>query len=125
MKFYLVCFLLVGLVFAGCTNNTIDDLEGIQQGDDDGGMELIVYGDIQPIINNNCIVCHSNPPQNGAPMSLMTFDAVVNAVNTRGLLNRISRNEGESGLMPLGGPRLPQTSINLIVQWVDDGLIEN
>lgn len=125
MKFYLVCFLLVGLLFAGCTNNTIDDLEGIQQGDDDGGMELVVYQDVQPIFVNNCIVCHSNPPQNGAPMSLMTFDAVVNAVNTRGLLNRISRNEGESGLMPLGGPRLPQTSINLIVQWVDDGLIEN
>jgi len=126
MKLNLPYFiLLAGFLLSGCSNNTIDDLVEMQQDDDDGGMELVVYGDIQPIINNNCIICHSNPPQNGAPMPLMTFDDVVNAVNNRGLLNRISRNEGESGLMPLGGPRLPQNAIDLFVQWEADGLLEN
>ena len=48
-------------------------------------------------------------------------DAVIN----KGLLDRISRPEGASGLMPNGGPRLPQATIDLIVQWDADGLLEN
>ena len=124
MKFYLPFFLLIGIVLTGCTNNTLDDIETMQD-DDDGGPELVVFTDVQPIFNNNCIQCHANPPQNGAPMPLITFDDVRDAVNNRDLLDRISRNEGESGLMPLGGPRLPQNSIDLIDQWAEDGLLEN
>jgi len=41
------------------------------------------------------------------------------------LLDRISREEGASGAMPLGGPRLPQNTIDLIFQWNEDGLLEN
>jgi len=125
MKLYAPFLVLAGILFVGCTNTTIDDLEPMQQDDDDGGTELVVFGDVQPIFNNNCVVCHSNPPQNGAPMPLVTFNNVREAVNNRGLLDRISRNEGESGLMPFGGPRLPQSSIDLINQWEEDGLLEN
>lgn len=125
MKIYLPYFLLAGILLTGCTNNTIDDLESMQQDDDDGGPDLVVFEDVQPIFNNNCTMCHSNPPQNGAPMPLVTFENVRDAINNRGLLNRISRNEGESGLMPLGGPRLPQNLIDLINQWEEDGLLEN
>jgi hypothetical protein len=58
-------------------------------------------------------------------MSLTTFMDVKTSVENRGLLDRITRNEGAGGLMPLGGPRLPQASIDLLVQWDDDGLLEN
>ena len=58
-------------------------------------------------------------------MSLTTFLDVKNSVENSGLIDRITRNEGAGGLMPLGGPRLPQASIDLIVQWNEDGLLEN
>jgi hypothetical protein len=58
-------------------------------------------------------------------MPLINYQNVKEAIQNRGLLDRISRNEGASGLMPLGGPRLPQSVIDLIFQWNEDGLLEN
>ena len=118
--FYLI--LSIGFLFvSSCSQSTYDDIEA----DDEPIPDVVTYLDIKSAIDNNCLNCHSNPPQNGAPMSLVTYDNVVEAVLNRDLLDRISRNEGEDGLMPLGGPRLPQTTIDLIFQWEEDGLLEN
>ena len=79
---------------------------------------------VKSIIDNNCVVCHAAVPKNGAPMSLVTYDQVKNVVLNRGLLNRISLENGNSSLMPQGGPRLPQTTIDVIKKWEQDGLLE-
>jgi len=60
----------------------------------------------------------------GAPTSLVTFTDVVNGVNNGNLIGRISAQAGQAGAMPLGGPRLPQATIDLIIQWQTDGLLE-
>jgi hypothetical protein len=57
-------------------------------------------------------------------MSLVTYENVKQAVLSRGLLDRISRNNGEEGLMPNGGPRMPQNNIDLINAWSAGGLLE-
>lgn len=116
-------FLMAAILMAGCTSQTFDDLVPIT--DDDNGPNLVTYVQIEPIIANNCITCHANPPQNGAPMSLEFYLNVKEAVENRGLLDRISRAEGTTGLMPFGGPRLPQGTIDLVFQWNSDGLLEN
>ena len=118
--FYLYTSLCI-LLFASCSQSTFDDIEA----DEEPIPEVVTYVDVKPIIDGACLNCHSNPPQNGAPMSLVNYDNVKEAVLNRDLLNKISKNEGEDGLMPLGGPRLPQSSIDLIFQWEDDGLLEN
>jgi hypothetical protein len=122
MKQLALFIALAGIILSGCTTRTYDDIEpeAIEV-----GPELVVYTDIKVIIDNACNSCHSSPPQNGAPMSLTTFTDVKTSVENRGLLDRITRNEGAGGLMPLGGPRLPQASIDLLVQWNEDGLLEN
>lgn len=79
---------------------------------------------VKSIIYNNCISCHGATPANGAPMSLVTYSQVKNAMQNRGLLNRISLNNGNSLLMPQGGPRLPQTTIDVVAKWQQDGLLE-
>ena len=79
---------------------------------------------VKSIIENNCVVCHAAVPKNGAPMSLVTYDQVKQAVLSRGLLTRISLENGNSSLMPNGGPRLPQATIDIIVKWEKDGLLE-
>jgi len=106
---------------SSCSQNTYDDIEE----ETDPIPEIVTYLDVKPIIDGACLACHSNPPQNGAPMPLTIYDNVKEAVLNRDLLNKINKNEGEDGLMPFGGPRLPQSSIDLIFKWNDDGLLEN
>ncbi|PHS60574.1 MAG: hypothetical protein COB12_12990 [Flavobacterium sp.] len=113
--------LVLILTISSCTQNTYDDIEA----EADPIPEIVTYQDVKPIIDGVCLACHSNPPQNGAPMSLVSYVNVKEAVQNRDLINKISKNEGEDGLMPLGGPRLPQSSIDLIVEWNNDGLLEN
>ena len=88
-------------------------------------MDIVTYQEVKSIIDNNCLNCHGNPPQNNAPMQLITYDNVKEAVLNRDLISKISLNDGADGLMPLGGPRLSQASIDLISEWEEDGLLEN
>ncbi len=102
-----------------CSNNSEDDL-----------IEPIVLKttkyiqDVKPIIDNNCISCHGATPSNGTSVSLVTYAQVKDAVQNRGLLERISRVQGASGMMPNLGTRLPQSTIDLIIDWNTDGLLE-
>ncbi len=117
-------FFLAGIftlsLLSSCSNDTLDDID-----EDVVPIENVTYQDVQSIFANNCTACHSNPPQNGAPMSLTTYQDVKNAIQNRGLIDRISRDQGAGGMMPAGGQRLPQSTIDLIVQWQTDGLLEN
>ncbi|MEZ4857910.1 MAG: hypothetical protein R2781_03795 [Flavobacteriaceae bacterium] len=113
--------LFFGIISLSCSNHTLDDvIEPLQE-----TPELVTFQDVKFIFDNICQQCHTNPPQNGAPMPLVTFENVREAVLNRGLLFRISRNEGDPSLMPFGGPRLPQSSIDLIFKWEEDGLLQN
>ncbi|HEX9980687.1 MAG TPA: hypothetical protein VGB50_09010 [Flavobacterium sp.] len=104
-------------LIAGCTSDSSSDLIEVTPVDN------VTYTEhVRTIINNNCIVCHGTIPANGAPMSLTTYENVKDAVQNRGLLDRISRPEGTSGMMPNGGPRLPQHIIDLVFQWNEQGL---
>ncbi len=115
-------FLLGFSAFAfACTSHTYDDITEV---DNNPAPELVTYQQVKPIIDNACLNCHSNPPQNAAPMPLVGYENVREAILNRNLINRISVPQGDGTLMPPGGPRLPQASIDLIAEWVNDGLLE-
>ena len=117
---YFPLLISFGIVFViGCTNDSSSDLNDINQFD-----EVTYTNTIKSIIDNNCIPCHATVPVNGAPMSLTTYADVKNAVLNRGLLGRISRAQGEGGMMPLGGTRLPQANIDKINEWALSGFQE-
>jgi len=103
-----------------CTNDSEDDL--IDQMQNQG--PITYTNDVKTIIDNNCLNCHGDPPTNGAPNSLVTYQNVRNSAENGTLLARIQQNEGGPGAMPLGGPRLPQTLIDVVVQWQSDGFVE-
>lgn len=109
---------IIVLVFlTGCTNDSTSDLI-----DDTTKVENITYtNDIKTIIDLQCISCHADTPTNGAPMSLTTYDEVKEAVIYQGLIDLISKENGQSGLMPAGGPRMLQSKIDLIIQWKLEG----
>ncbi len=115
-------YITLGFIFVtSCTQSTYDDIEA----DAEPLPEIVTYLDIKPIIDGNCLSCHGNPTQNGAPMSLVTYENVKEAVTNRDLLGRINKNQGEDGFMPQGGSRLSQFEIELISKWDEDGLLEN
>jgi hypothetical protein len=70
------------------------------------------------------VACHGTTPSAGAQTSLVTYNQVKTSVLNNGLLDRISRVQGASGMMPYQGTRLPQNTIDLIIDWNTDGLLE-
>jgi uncharacterized membrane protein len=113
--------LSLSTIFVGCT----DDNPTTLMDDTPPMVGLTTYNqNVKSIIDNNCVVCHATVPKNGAPMSLVTYDQVKQAVMSRGLLTRISLENGNGSLMPSGGPRMPQATIDIILKWEKEGLLE-
>lgn len=118
MKYRFLLLAVATAFLASCENNSTDDLVGPTP------VTVTYNGQVKAIIQNNCIMCHSDPPQNFAPMRLTTYEDVRSAVLTRGLLDRVSRDQGAPGMMPSGGTRLPQATIDIITQWQAQGFQE-
>lgn len=117
IKNIILLFLSISL-FLSCTNDSTSDLINLEP-----IPEQVAYAkDVKSIIDNNCIVCHGTTPIPGTNLSLTNYEQVRDAVLNRGLINRISLEEGSSSLMPQGGPKLPQATINIIIKWQEDGL---
>jgi hypothetical protein len=116
---FLLSTLLLAVVVSSCSENSTADLIDI-----DNSVQLRYNTQIKNIINSNCLNCHSSPPTNGAPMQLTTYENVKDAVLNRGLIDRISRAQGSSGMMPLGGTRLPQALIDQFTTWQNEGFAE-
>lgn len=57
-------------------------------------------------------------------MNLTNYSAVKEAVENRGLIDRISKTQGDQNMMPLGGTRLSQNNINIIINWKINGYQE-
>ena len=109
---------LAALALYSCDSHTYQEIEE----------EIIIDGpvtynaNIKSIIDNNCVVCHVD----GGAASfrpLTTYAEVKAAVQEAGLLDRIQLQNGESGQMPSTG-RMPQSTIDVILQWNTDGLLE-
>ncbi len=119
MKYKLLFITLVmALLLPSCSENSTDDLINMNTA-------TVTYNtQVKNIIDTNCLFCHQSPPINGAPMQLTTYQDVKNAILNRGLINRISRNQGAPGMMPNGGTRLPQNLINQLTTWQNEGFAE-
>ena len=109
---------LVLTSLSSCTNDSTADLIDIEPLPE----KVSFAKDVKSIIDNNCTVCHGSTPIQGTDLSLDTYEKVQNAVLNRGLISRISMQEGSSSLMPQGGPKLPQPTIDIIIKWQEDGL---
>ncbi|NJB70140.1 putative membrane protein [Saonia flava] len=127
-KTKMLCALLSFILLA-CTNDSESDLllepetNSEQETEEPSG--IITYNaNIKSIIDGNCLGCHSNPPRNGAPFSLTTYEQVKTRADNGSLLSSLSKQTSENGSMPPAN-RLPQSTIDLIEQWIQDGTLEN
>ncbi len=125
----LIMLFLCFLVVCSCTNDSEDDLIGLdqEQGSDDETDDVEATGityenTVKAIIQGSCIGCHDNPPRNGAPFALVNFQQVSQRANS--ILSAMARQNGAAGAMPPAG-RLPQNTIDQIQEWIDNGTPEN
>ena len=132
--------LLCGAI-VGCTAGSGEDLDISGRPLSEGGdMPLApTLASVQAnVFNPSCIVCHSGA---GAPQGLR-LDAANSFTNLVGVTSRqdssflrvdpanpdlsylIHKLEGTASVgeqMPLGGPPIPQSTINFVRQWISDG----
>ncbi len=119
MKLHHTLALLALVIMSSCSNESTSDLIDVPF------VENVTYtNNIKPIIDANCLGCHSSPTANDAPMPLTTYQNVKEFVQNDKIIDRVSRSQGQSGMMPLGGTRLPQPVIDLIIKWKQQGLQE-
>ena len=119
MNPYKSFLILTTLALTSCANESTSDLIDIPL------VENVTYTNaIKPIMDNNCLGCHGDPTTNSAPMSLTTYAKVKEYVQNDKIIERISKEEGQSGFMPQGGTKLPQPFIDLVIKWKQQGLQE-
>jgi uncharacterized membrane protein len=116
--------LLTTSFLMACSNDNPDSLMENIPTPPTSETKITYQQNVKSIIDNNCISCHAATPRNGTSLSLVTYAQVKNAIQNRGLLSRISLNNGNSSLTPQGGPRLPQATIDIVARWEQDGLLE-
>lgn len=75
---------------------------------------------IQPLVETSCTPCHFPPKGNKKPYN--TYASVKDDVDE--ILTRINKNPTDKGFMPMRHPKLSDSTINLFVQWKNDGLLE-
>jgi hypothetical protein len=80
---------------------------------------------ITQILNHyKCRDCHSSPPSNGAPFSLVTYAEVKQRVDDGKLWGAINHLNGFAP-MPQNGQMMSQCDINKVGAWIAHGAPEN
>jgi len=115
----IVLFSSLAFISINCTNDSTNDLTEVLPVN-----ETVKFSSVQSIMQNNCNSCHGTVPTSGVPISLVTYEDVKTAVLENDLIGRMSIENGGDGLMPEGGPRLPQTTIDVVIKWQADGFQE-
>jgi hypothetical protein len=75
---------------------------------------------VQPLMVSNCSPCHF--PPKGNKKAYNNYTAVKSDIDS--ILIRINKNPNEKGFMPFKHPKLADSTINVLVQWKKDGLLE-
>ncbi|VFB04860.1 MULTISPECIES: hypothetical protein [Chryseobacterium] len=113
----IICIISLAVLIIACESTTYDEIS-----DKTPVAELVTYNkDVKPIIEANCISCHSA----GGSASFQpwnNYSQVKNNIDK--IIDRISRPNGDPLKMPQGGSLSP-SQITIITKWKTDGLSEN
>ena len=115
-----MCLLLPMMMLFGCQYNDEETLYGPEGCDP---APATFGGVIEPLVASNCAEpgCHSMP----SPAAGISFESHADmAALAPVMLERMSRNPGEAGIMP-PGRKLDTCDIAAFDQWLADGAPNN
>lgn len=113
------------LLMISCSSGSESDLSpspSPNPNPDPSPVTLTYTNTIKSIMDNNCTSCHGSTTSNGATISLDTYARVKASADN--IIDRISRAQGAGGMMPQNGTRLPQSTIDNVIAWKNNGYIE-
>ncbi|HQU60287.1 MAG: hypothetical protein KDD02_22520 [Phaeodactylibacter sp.] len=118
--FFAVSLSLVLLVVNGCYYDVEEELYPIQECNTNN---VTYSGIVAPIIQNNCLQCHSAAANLGNVV-LEGYDNLKGFADSGRLLGAVKHQSGYSP-MPQSAPQLGDCLIARIEQWIDDGAPNN
>ena len=105
-------FIALGSVFYSCESNTYGDIANITN--------PTYSANISPLFRSTCVSCHSGGSQYP---NLDNYANVKDAIENGVLICKIDNPSGcYGGIMPESG-RMPQSTINMIKLWRDQGFV--
>lgn len=114
LKKILTVFVIV-LIASSCN---YDNMETLYPHDPECDTVNISYAmDIQPIFDDNCIICHSGPTP-PAGFSLVDYENAVVVAKSARLLGAVKHQSGFLE-MPQGANKLDDCSINKLESWIN------
>lgn len=78
--------------------------------------------DVLPLLQAKCTPCHF-PSKGGNKANFETY-ATASKYGAA-MLERVQKNPGERGFMPMRNPKISETEIATIKKWIEGGLAEN
>jgi mono/diheme cytochrome c family protein len=118
-------FMLCMLLLCACSPSAPSGAEA-----GSGSGEVSFSNDVLPILESRCASCHG-VNQTQAGLSLTSYSALM-AGSSRGPV--VAPGDAESSLivelvrggqMPKGGPRLTPNQVQLLVDWINQGALDN
>ena len=123
----LLLLLILAIFATGCYYDNEEELYPNQPNDCDT-TNVTFSGTIFPIINSNCISCHSgSAPQGNIHLedyATISAQAAIPAGQAGSLYGAISHDPGNSP-MPKNGTQLSECKIKQVKVWIDAGRPEN
>ena len=99
-------FLFSLLIFTSCTWNELPKVVCVPD-------EQVYLDLVQPIIENNCISCHSTP--DNMPAVLGSYDGIIDALRNYSLKETVVNRT----MPPPTNGSLSESDINIIKEWAD------
>ncbi|MEE9407955.1 MAG: cytochrome c [Polaribacter sp.] len=106
-----ILLLFLGIFLTSCISHIEEQLI------DEGGVvaKVSFKDNVKPIVDAKCTSCHS--PSGGTSPDLTGY------ANVKAKADRVKARVG-NGTMPQSGP-LPQAQMDIILNWVDEGALDN
>jgi hypothetical protein len=110
----LISFSSCSLALFSCTREKVTPI------DQQCTTTISFANDVMPILQANCIGCHDQGNASGG----FDFSSYTSAsANANAILNSMKANGYQ--LMPIGGPALPDSTIQKISCWINQGKQDN
>jgi len=83
-------------------------------------VKLTYTANVAPLMTLHCTPCHFPPKGNKKPYD--TYVGVKGDIDE--IITRVKLNPTDRGFMPMRHAKLSDSTINVLVQWKADGLLE-
>ncbi|MDA3944833.1 MAG: hypothetical protein PF694_14985 [Bacteroidetes bacterium] len=120
-KWLLFAGLILSLGLSACYKDNEEDLYP-DNGESCNTENVSFSQTIEPLVNNNCLSCHSTTNTSGG-VRLDSHSAIAEAATNGRLLGAI-RHEAGFSAMPQGG-KLPDCAISQFEAWASQGALNN